>query len=297
MSEPEATRARVAGLWQKAARERQRAARAAELAESYEESVLRASPRLRDLRARMATVHRQAEQRHLTAAGLQALHATRLQSWLDSQRQRTEPPSFTTAIGAQLGRSSVLVTLMDGRCRVVIASASDAAARAAYDAEFVGGEGPFTEAAGTGETVLVSGQNLDRRWPDYSSAVRAVGVESVLAVPLRQPGGCVGALCVFDGRSGIGTGLVRTTELLAEALARAVLDGAPVAETGADDPLRLFDEVDFQDVVHQAAGMVSVQQACAVDDALLLLKARAFSEGTRVEDIARRIVSGVQRLD
>jgi hypothetical protein len=45
-------------------------------------------------------------------------------------------------------------------------------------------------------------------------------------------------------------------------------------------------------VVHQAAGMVSVQCDCGVDDAEDLLAARAFATSTPVEQIAIQVVRG-----
>jgi hypothetical protein len=50
-------------------------------------------------------------------------------------------------------------------------------------------------------------------------------------------------------------------------------------------------------VVHQAAGMVSVQASVSVDDALTLIRAYAFAEGNALGMVATDVVEGRLRLD
>src|SRR3954467_2356234 len=54
--------------------------------------------------------------------------------------------------------------------------------------------------------------------------------------------------------------------------------------------MREGEPVEFSGVLHQAAGMVSVQAGCAVNDAYALLDARALGEGRHVNDIADDVV-------
>jgi AmiR/NasT family two-component response regulator len=49
-------------------------------------------------------------------------------------------------------------------------------------------------------------------------------------------------------------------------------------------------------VVHQAAGMISVQASVAVDDALALLRARAFSDNRPINEVAVDVVRGDLRF-
>ncbi|MER6420529.1 ANTAR domain-containing protein [Streptomyces sp. NPDC001137] len=63
----------------------------------------------------------------------------------------------------------------------------------------------------------------------------------------------------------------------------------------AGDP-ELYGGTDLRALVHQAAGMVSVQLDCLVSDALELIKARAFTEGVSAHVVADRIVRGELRL-
>ena len=53
----------------------------------------------------------------------------------------------------------------------------------------------------------------------------------------------------------------------------------------------------FRFVVHQAAGMVAVQLAVPVEEALVRLRAHAFSSGRLVVDVATDVVNRRLRFD
>jgi AmiR/NasT family two-component response regulator len=64
----------------------------------------------------------------------------------------------------------------------------------------------------------------------------------------------------------------------------------------ADGSSRPFEETDFQPVVHQAAGMISVYHGFGIDDAEALLRAHSFAEDRPVTDVARDVVQRRTRL-
>jgi AmiR/NasT family two-component response regulator len=71
------------------------------------------------------------------------------------------------------------------------------------------------------------------------------------------------------------------------------------SESGAglpDSPL-LDGAADLRAVVHQAAGMVSVQSDCTITDALDLIRARAFADDQPIDEVSTRIVQRALRLD
>ena len=49
--------------------------------------------------------------------------------------------------------------------------------------------------------------------------------------------------------------------------------------------------------VNQAAGMVSVQASCEVEEALILMQTRAAASRLTVDDIAEAIIDGSVRFD
>jgi AmiR/NasT family two-component response regulator len=50
-------------------------------------------------------------------------------------------------------------------------------------------------------------------------------------------------------------------------------------------------------IVHQATGMVSVQAAVSIPDAVVMLRAYAFAEDRPISDVAAAVVGGDLRLD
>jgi AmiR/NasT family two-component response regulator len=49
--------------------------------------------------------------------------------------------------------------------------------------------------------------------------------------------------------------------------------------------------------VHQAAGMVMMQAGTSIHDALVMLRATAFAEDTRVTDLAADVIAGRRRFE
>ncbi|HEX3787405.1 MAG TPA: GAF domain-containing protein [Pseudonocardiaceae bacterium] len=248
---------------------------------------------------RFAALYRQIERRHLAAARMQALHAVRLQRWAEgADGQGALRPVFMAAVATTLGMDSVAVTVFGQQHTQAMVATSNATARAAHDLEFVLGEGPTTDASASGRPLTATGSALLDRWPHYGVAVAELGVQAVVATPLTLPSVCLGVLCAFDSHTLLHDDVADSVDRVADALTHSVL---LTTETPTDDEdgipdLPLFTEADYRAVVHQAAGMVSVQCECAIDDALVMIRARAFTDGTPVDTIAGLIVAGSLRL-
>jgi hypothetical protein len=290
-------RAHIADLRQRIAEEQRRAARAGVVAARHESQSSLPPGSLRDLRLRMAALHRRIETRHRASARLQELHASRLQAWLDNPQGKSLRPVFMAAVAASLGMRSATVTLLSQQGTDALVAASDDTARAAYGLEAVLGEGPGSDVAVGGEPVRAAGAALTDRWPRYGPVVTELGVRAVIAMPLRLPTVCLGALCAYDREPEIRDEVAVAAGGIADALTYTVLQTARDLVPGEGVPaLPLFDDSDHQAVVHQATGMVSVQCDCGIGDAAALLKARAFADGRPVQEIARMVVRGELRL-
>jgi len=281
-------------VWRWVTLERGRAARAAAVAQRHEEQSARATEPMRAHHMRFATRYRQIEQRHLAAARLQAMHAVRLQKWAQNSDGGLKPV-FMAAVAAILGMDGAAVTVFGRLHTPAMVATSDPTAQAAHDLEFVLGEGPTTDATASGSLVVAAGPAVRDRWPQYGAAVAELGVLAVVATPLTLPTVCLGALCGFDSRPSLADGVAASADEVADALTHTVL-----LSSGATDGIPrvpLFDEADYQAVVHQAVGMVSVQCDCTIDDALAMLRARSFADGRPIAEIAEQIVAGSVRLD
>ncbi|MFC8515775.1 ANTAR domain-containing protein [Streptomyces sp. NPDC057257] len=241
---------------------------------------------LREAHLRIAEIHRSTAACHQTAARLQESYAVRLTTW--SRERGTPRPLFMAGVAEACGTSSAALTLVGSTLDQLALAASDEPSRAAQELEFLLGEGPARDATREVRLVAASGLTLRDRWPGYGPAVGELGIAEVAAIPLTLSGACVGALAVFDPAPDFVDSA--TFSEVAEAITRSMIlstDGAP----------GLCDDFDMRALVHQAAGMVSVQLDCSVSDALEMIKAHAFAEGVSAQSVADRIVRGLLCLD
>jgi hypothetical protein len=267
-----------------AAAARSRAAQAGERADRADAAAERherlAGQPGRQFHAHIAATHRRSAACHRSSARLQEAFARRTEEWAAGQGVR---PRFMTGVAEACGTGSAALTLVDSRHNQLAVAVSDERSRAAQDLEYILGEGPALDAVSDHSLILASGSVIRTRWPAYGPALAPLGIDSVASVPLGTDGGCIGALTVFGPRPG----LVGSDDLaeVAAALTRIVL-------LGPDADPELYGGTDHRDLVHQAAGVLSVRDSCPAADALALIKARAFAEEVSTEVIARRIVHG-----
>lgn len=167
--------------------------------------------------------------------------------------------------------------------------ASDHTAAALEEVQLDAGVGPCWTARATRAPVLLHDlrATADRDWPMLRSAAEVRGVRSVYAFPMTVGSVEVGVVDLYSDDTG---GLKQRDVALASAMADAAA-------------LRIFDRVlageDADDafggpsrrVVHQATGMVCAQLRVSPEDALVIIRARAFASGRSVRDIAESIVA------
>lgn len=284
-----AGRTDVTGSWSAALREREReldhARRAASVAARHEILAATDSSGARQLHERMAAIHRQTERRHLVTARLYDSLAAKLQASRDNADNEAARPSLMAATAELAGSSGAIIALFGSRHEEALVLASDQIARRAHDLEFELGEGPALDAVRTRRTTAASGEELRERWNLYGPEVADLGVRAVVAVSMELGTLRLGSLTLLnpaprpEARESI--------DVVSEALAYSLLDG--YLRDPAD---RLFQEGYCRSAVHQAAGIISVQNDCSVDDALALMRARSFAEGGTIEAVARDIMRG-----
>lgn len=269
-------------------REEQRAERAAEQAARHErELVSSPSPQLRAIHAGAAAMCRESEGRHRKVAGL-------LLRMVERSRSRRPLPDYddvASRLMAELASSAgwtAAFVCVTGRSGEGVAVCSDQVAQFAHDLELDVGEGPGRDPESSG-SLIVEGDEIVQRWAVYGRTAVRSGIKAVAAVPLlpgRQGLGSIVAVDLAPRRpvdalerlQGFGTVL---TDLMAARFP------VPVPEPGTDTS-----PPQFNAVVHQATGMVAAHRACSCDDALALLRARAFSADVSLRSLCQRIVEG-----
>ncbi|MCF3119319.1 GAF domain-containing protein [Streptomyces arenae] len=273
----------VAALaWRRAAGARERARRSEDSAEAQELLAARATrAKMRDIHLSVATAHRRVAARHLSSARLQESFARRL---AETARRRDPRPLFMTGVAEACGVRSAALTLVGHDHAQLAVAASDDTSRAAQELEFILEEGPVRDAMDRRGPVVATGPSMiETRWPGYGRELVGLGLEFVLAVPLEATHDqCLGALTLYESRPGpMGYGACAE---VAEALTHTVL-------LGPDPEPELYGGTDHRDTVHQAAGAHSVRMGASVQDALAVIKARAFAEGVSTEAIAQRVLA------
>ncbi|MDP1820281.1 MAG: GAF and ANTAR domain-containing protein [Acidimicrobiales bacterium] len=167
------------------------------------------------------------------------------------------------------------------------------------DLQFALGEGPCVDAFHLDAPVLEPdlAAPVTPRWPAFTGPALDAGARAVFGFPLQLGAVRLGALNLYRTESGPLTDAQHADSLvMADIAAQALLvlqADAPPGQLAAS----LEEGSDFQHVVHQASGVVSVQLEVSVGQALIRLRAYAFGNDRRLVEVAQNVVAGRLRFD
>lgn len=174
-------------------------------------------------------------------------------------------------------------------------AATSARAAALDETQIDLGEGPAWDAFRGTRVVRMRLDDPDDRaaWPFFAASPAAVDLRGVIALPLCFGPLGIGAVSLYSSaRLTLDADQTRLAENLTTLVGRSVV-GRALAE--ADSGATARDPALSRREVHQATGMVISQTGSSPDDALLTIRAHAFSSGLSVREVAARIVA--RRLD
>ncbi len=197
------------------------------------------------------------------------------------------------------GVSGAGIMLMSGDVPRGSVGTSDEVSGLIEELQYTLGEGPCVDAYQQDRVVAEPdlADPVTRRWVAFTPPVLRAGVRALFGFPLRIGTVRLGALNLYRDRPGPLSGQQHADALgLASMAARWVLEAQAAASSGAV-PSQLETDADFRFVVHNAAGMISVQQAITVTDALIRLRAYAFSHDRLLSDVAQDVVDRKLRLE
>ncbi|MFB7743332.1 ANTAR domain-containing protein [Streptomyces sp. NPDC056132] len=160
--------------------------------------------------------------------------------------------------------------------------------------QFTLGVGPGLDAAHSGTAVVAPDLAAVRadRWPGLPAEALRIGVAGAYCFPLGLGAIRLGVLSAVTSRAGDSVPEQRFADALALAAALTAQllerDGNPPAalETAATVPGEIH-----RAVLHQATGMVSVQLDVSLADALLRLRAFAYSRDVPLGEVAGDVVA------
>ncbi|MEV8371089.1 GAF and ANTAR domain-containing protein [Kribbella sp. NPDC056861] len=155
------------------------------------------------------------------------------------------------------------------------------------------GEGPCLTAFHDRRPVLE--HDLSRaagRWPGFAPAAADSGIAAVFAFPLQIGAVRLGVLDLYRDTPGPLDSLQ-----LAEALDYAIAATTMLLDLQRENSVgglhaQLSDAVDSHREIHQATGIVSVQASVSMDEALLLMRTRAYAEELPLLELAQEVVAG-----
>ena len=190
------------------------------------------------------------------------------------------------------------VMLMSGEIPRGSLCSTDGVSQLIEELQYTLGEGPCVDAYQQDRVVAEPdlADPVTRRWPAFTPPALQAGARAVFGFPLRVGTVRLGALNLYRDCPGPLSGDQHADALVvADVAARWVLEaqaGAPVGAVAEE----LEAGADFHFAVHNAAGMVSVQEGISVTEALIRLRAFAFSSDRLLADVAEDVVARRLRL-
>jgi hypothetical protein len=164
--------------------------------------------------------------------------------------------------------------------------------------QYTVGEGPGVEAFASGGPVLVSDLTVDEeRWPGFADAAAEHGLGAAFAFPLQLGAILLGTLDLYRRASGplppeeLSDGLALASIATTALLTDSVGEGERHARWAQSDVVGYYDDVNV------ATGMLATELKISLEDALLRLRAHAFSIKRPVTEVAKAVLDRQLRFD
>jgi hypothetical protein len=171
-----------------------------------------------------------------------------------------------------------------------ISATSDLAARL-DEVQFDLGEGPCWDALARRRPVLEPdfAHRAGNEWPHFTEQVKSHRIGALFAFPLTVGPMQIGAIDFYTAGAGALTAeQIAETSLLAAVISRVVLRRAIRL---SERELTLPETEHSRRVIHQATGIIIAQLRLPPEDALLILRGRAFASGRSMMEIATDVVA------
>lgn len=200
---------------------------------------------------------------------------------------------LVTATLTAIQVDGVSLALMTSAGHAGVLAASDDVSAALEELQHTVGEGPCLDASRGGRPVLQPDllRTGTARWPGFTSSAAAAGIAAVFAFPLQVGAIQLGVLDLYRIDAGSLDALELAEALDFAAAATTILldlqHGTPMGEL---HPFLAVAAEEHREI-HQATGMVSVQAAVGLTEALLLLRARAYAAERSLLEISADVLS------
>ncbi|MEV6411462.1 GAF and ANTAR domain-containing protein [Kribbella sp. NPDC051718] len=167
-----------------------------------------------------------------------------------------------------------------------VAAVTDPVVTDAYGLQISSDNGPLITALRNRTTVLIRDTSTDDRWPEWAAKMTALGIRSVLDVPLAtgySSRATVGVLGLYSAQPDAFTA---DDEAIAHILARH----ASVAVASARHEETMTQAVDARKLVGQAMGILMERFDVDADRAFAILKRYSQDTNTKLRDVAQQLI-------
>ncbi len=175
-----------------------------------------------------------------------------------------------------------------------VAAASNDRCKALVELEFTTGEGPSHDAFSRRKPVLIPDLRATDgpRWPGYASAAVAAGACAVFAFPLHVGAAGLGVLELFVDKPGsLPEDDLAMALMFAQIATEVLLDARMITPEGELNP-DLASALAYRAEIYQAQGMLMVSLGVGLAEALVRMRAHAFSEDRPLIEVAHEIIRG-----
>lgn len=192
--------------------------------------------------------------------------------------------------------AAIVLQSTAGLDRVV--AATDGLAVSVEHLQFELGEGPGVDAVRQNGPILRSElKSATGEWPLFAPAARTAGAEAAFAFPLRVGGIRLGVLDLYRDTAGpLLDGFLSEALAYAAAATAVLLHLQALARPSGDLHPQLTGFAADRAEIHQATGMISAQASVTLVEALLLLRARAYSTNRTMLNVSRDVLDRRERF-
>ncbi len=176
------------------------------------------------------------------------------------------------------------ITLLRGEGFVTIAS-SDALPERVDHAQYELAEGPCVDATTRDQVFRGEDLGCDTRWPRFAPRAEALGIRSMLAVPLFQHDERTGALNLYAGTAGAFDEQDEAVAIIFGAQASLALDRAQEHESAQ----QYEDALDNSRVISTAVGILMGSRGLTNEQAMDQLRKASQRLNRKVSDLAETI--------
>lgn len=179
-----------------------------------------------------------------------------------------------------------------GDAGLTFVAATDAAIATIEAQQEVAGEGPCHDAYRTGDPVVVADLHGEHRWTSYRRVAKAQGCRAVAGLPMPARERRIGALNLYNRTPRQWSDEeLRVSQVLANMASGYVVNQLAITRT-RNLASQLQHALESRVVIEQAKGIIAGRTGLHLDAAFDHLRCHARSTGTRLHDLAGKVVDG-----